>query len=125
MFSFVTRVTRPSAVVPRICRFSTSTILKEAETVTVAPVAEKPLPYFVHRSKTNNLPVYEGRKRGGNFLITKIRKVEGDVAALRQNIIDALEMDPARIHINQLTRHIIIKGHWGKKVEKFLAEQRF
>ncbi|KAF8250116.1 hypothetical protein K440DRAFT_541817, partial [Wilcoxina mikolae CBS 423.85] len=84
-----------------------------------------PLPYFVHRSKSQNFPVYEEAKRGGNMLQTRIRKVEGNADALREQLMAQLNLEKDRIFVNHLTRHVIIKGHWKKKVEKFLSEQKF
>lgn len=43
-------------------------------------MAEAPdLPFFIKRSKFNNLPVYTDYKRGGNYKLTVIRKIEGDL----------------------------------------------
>lgn len=70
------------------------------------------LTYFVRRTSSNSLPVYLLKKRGGNLKQTKIRKIEGDVAALRSELKSALELVDEQIVINQLTKHIIIKvGH--------------
>lgn len=42
--------------------------------------AESPnLPFFIKRSKFNNLPVYSDYKRGGNYKLTVIRKIKGDL----------------------------------------------
>jgi large subunit ribosomal protein L49 len=59
------------------------------------------------------------------MLQTRIRKVEGNADALREQLIAQLNLEPDRIFVNYLTRHVIIKGHWKKEVGKFLAEQKF
>jgi len=38
-----------------------------------------------------------------------VKKIQGDISALRNQLQQALEIDEADIKINQLTRHIIIK----------------
>ena len=41
---------------------------------------EKPnLPFFIKRSKYNNLPVYTDYKNAGSRKITIIRKIKGDL----------------------------------------------
>jgi large subunit ribosomal protein L49 len=79
----------------------------------------------VHRSKSRNLPVYEEALSGGTQLQTRIRKVEGNIEALRQHLVEKLHLDPNYIHINHLTKHVIIKGHLKKRVQQFLEEQKF
>jgi len=113
-----------NATLARAARFSTSPLRRNATEEAVA-VASAPLPYFVHRSNTNNLPVYEEAKRGGNLHQTRIRKLEGDLPALREQLITALNLPPERISINSVTQHIIIKGHYKNKVVKFLEGKRF
>jgi len=41
--------------------------------------------------------------------LTKLRRIEGDVTALRNDLRHALGMDEKEVTINQLTRHIIVK----------------
>lgn len=41
--------------------------------------------------------------------LTKLRRIEGDVNALRNDLRAALELDEKEVTINQLTRHIIVK----------------
>lgn len=41
--------------------------------------------------------------------LTKVRRIEGDVNALRNDLREALGMDEKEVTINQLTRHIIVK----------------
>ena len=68
-----------------------------------------PLPYHVHRTASQKLPIYHLAKRGGNLHQTKIRKIEGDVEKLKDEIRTALDLKEELVVINHLTGHIIIK----------------
>jgi large subunit ribosomal protein L49 len=52
-------------------------------------------------------------KRGGNMKLTKLRRIEGDVTALRNDLREALGLEEKEVTINQLTRHIIVKVCYG------------
>lgn len=67
------------------------------------------LPYHIHRTASQQLPVYHLAKRGGNLHQTKVRKIDGDINALRNDLQRALGLKEEHIVINQLTRHVIIK----------------
>lgn len=71
--------------------------------------ALQPLSYHVHRTASQQLPVYLTAKRGGNLRQTKVRKIEGDVHALREDLRSAMGLQEQHIVINHLTKHIIIK----------------
>lgn len=90
-----------------------------------APAGKAPLPYFVHRSGTNNLPVYLDRKRGGNLKLTLIRKLEGNLNALKNHLIEELKLPPEKVAINGQAKQIIIKGHMKPLVTKFLNDKGF
>jgi len=61
-------------------------------------------------------------KRGGNLHQTKVRRIEGDIMALKTDLQRALGLEDKEIVINQLTQHIIIKGHKRKEVVSFIEE---
>lgn len=44
--------------------------------------------------------------------LTKVRRIEGDVNALRNDLREALSLDEKEVTINQLTRQIIVKVLW-------------
>lgn len=67
------------------------------------------LPYYVYRTASQQLPVYQMAKRGGNLHQTRIRKINGDVKKLRDDIQKALELKEGNIAINSTTGHITIK----------------
>lgn len=97
------------------------------ETYVTSPI----LPYRIGRTKGQRLPVYLDRKRGGNLLLTKIRKAEGNLEALVQDLHKALNLGEEErkmknrmerkaknrvyeapeplIWINPLTKHIVIR----------------
>lgn len=37
------------------------------------------LPFQIRRSRTNNLPVYIDKKRGGSLVLTVIKNIKGDL----------------------------------------------
>lgn len=81
------------------------------------------LPYFVTRSANNELPIYTLRKRGGNLLVTRVKKIDGDRAVLKQQLKELLGRN--EVVVNGTTGHIMIKGHVKPIVEKFLKERLF
>ncbi|KAL9120761.1 MAG: hypothetical protein Q9187_002686 [Circinaria calcarea] len=108
-------------------------IVYSASAITAPPQPQGPsqgtssvlLTYHVNRTPSQQLPVYHLAKRGGNLKQTRIRKISGDVASLRQDLQQALGLREEHIVINQLTKHIIIKGWKKTEVAKFLQEKRF
>ncbi|KAL1957944.1 hypothetical protein VTO42DRAFT_5336 [Malbranchea cinnamomea] len=85
------------------------------------------LPYFVRRTPSNQLPVYLVTKAGGTRQLTKLQKTEGDVDALRNDLVQALGLpkDTPDVQINRLNGHIIVKGWRKPEILKFLLERRF
>ncbi|KAI9793128.1 MAG: hypothetical protein M1835_007456 [Candelina submexicana] len=75
----------------------------------VPPPTASPEPYIVHRTPSRQLPIYLDAKRGGNLHQTRIRKIEGNITELRNQLQQALQIPPKDIAVNQLTRHILIK----------------
>ncbi|KAF1956649.1 hypothetical protein CC80DRAFT_548144 [Byssothecium circinans] len=86
-----------------------------------APKIELPPPkYHVTRSSSKNLPIYTDYKRGGNLHLTTIRKVTGDLSALRDELRVFLNKKNEEVKINSLTSHVIVKGHHVPEVTDFL-----
>jgi large subunit ribosomal protein L49 len=79
-----------------------------------------PVKYHVSRSSEKNYPVYTDFKRGGNLHITTIRKITGDLSALRDELRVFLNKKDGEVRINDLTQQVIIKGHHVDQVTKFL-----
>ena len=88
----------PSSVTPAV---KPSTQIDQA--------ALPPLPYHVHRTPSQKLPIYHLAKRGGNLHQTRIRKIQGNVEKLREEIVAALALREENVVINRLTGHIILK----------------
>lgn len=79
-----------------------------------------PPKYHVSRSATKNLPIYTDYKRGGNLHLTTIRKITGDLSALRDELRVFLNKKNEDVRINSLTGHVVIKGHHTSEVTDFL-----
>lgn len=73
------------------------------------PNAIVSLPYHIHRTPSQQLPVYKLAKRGGSLKQTRLRKIEGDVKALRGDLMEALGLGEGEVKVNQLTGHVLIK----------------
>jgi len=84
-----------------------------------------PLPYHVQRTASQGLPVYQLAKRGGNLHQTRIRKIKGDISALRDQLRALLKIKNDHAAINQVTGHIILKGWYKNEVKRFLEERYF
>lgn len=99
---------RPLAL-PRastLSRFLSSSSAAETST-TETP---QQLTYRVNRTPSMQLPIYLLAKRGGNLKQTRLRKIEGNIVELKEDLQRALGIvEDKDIQINQLTRHIIIK----------------
>nr|OQO15500.1 hypothetical protein B0A51_16911 [Rachicladosporium sp. CCFEE 5018] len=95
----------------------------------VEPLAEElcapNLPYFVTRTPSNELPIYTLRKRGGNMLLTRVKKIDGKIEDLRDELRVHLGLGEKEAVINRITNHVVLKGHHRPKVEQFLRERKF
>ena len=78
---------------------------------------------------SHSLPVYEATRSGGTKHITTIRKLDGDLNAMRSHLLEALglqqyELDrkgrkKENVAINWRTRHLIVRGWRGPEVKKW------
>lgn len=59
------------------------------------------------------------------MLLTRVKKIDGSVEALRDELKTALGLDAKEVVVNGLTRHVMLKGHRRPEVEKFLRERMF
>jgi large subunit ribosomal protein L49 len=103
---------------------TTSTLKKEAAKKTKTSRAPKlslpPPKYVVSRSANKNLPIYTDYKRGGNLHLTTIRKITGDVSALRDELRVFLNKKNEEVKINSVTQHVVVKGHHVSEIAEFL-----
>lgn len=90
------------------------------KTPSAASIELPPPKYHVSRSKSKNLPIYTDFKRGGNLHLTTVRKITGDLSALRDEVRVYLNKKNEDVKVNSLTAQIIIKGHHKTEVQKFL-----
>ena len=95
-------------------------------TIPLAPELSAPnLAYYVTRTRSNELPVYCSVKRGGNLLLTQVRKIDGKKEILRDELRQLLGVASEDAVVNGTTGHIIIKGHYKPEIVQFLRERRF
>ncbi|KAL1602838.1 54S ribosomal protein img2, mitochondrial [Paraconiothyrium brasiliense] len=79
-----------------------------------------PPKYHVARSSSRNLPIYTDYKRGGNLHLTTVRKITGDLSALRDELRVFLNKKNEDVKINSLTQHVIVKGHHVPQITEYL-----
>lgn len=80
-----------------------------ASSTFTTPTPPRQLPYFVERNPFNNFGVYQQKKRGGNLKVTLLKKGVGDLVALKNDLIDALQLRAEEVSINNVTKHIMLK----------------
>lgn len=112
--SFLRPLALPRAAT--LTRFlSTSTEAASSTTSTSSTTSSPSAPsqsleYRVSRTPSAQLPIYLLAKRGGNLKQTRVKKIEGNIAQLREDLKVALGIEEDReIQVNHLTRHIIVK----------------
>lgn len=76
--------------------------------------------YYIQRSSTGNLPVYLDVKNGGN-VVTELRKIQGNVIKLRDDLQESLPHIPEKnwkciLQSNKL----VIKGDFVRDVKRVL-----
>lgn len=76
-------------------------------TLATSPAASEP--YYIERTPTRNLPVYQLAKAGGNLRMTRVRKIGGDAEALRGQLERFLEPRPEYVRINPVNGHVEMK----------------
>jgi large subunit ribosomal protein L49 len=77
-------------------------------------------PYTITRTASQQLPIYQLSKAGGNKHLTKLRKVDGDLNQLKSDIraalgvedfvIDRMGRKKENVAINWTTRQIVVRG---------------
>ncbi|OCL11944.1 hypothetical protein AOQ84DRAFT_228547 [Glonium stellatum] len=80
-----------------------------ASTPPPAPAALPRLKYHVARTPSNQLPVYQDSKRGGNLHQTLIRKITGDARVLSDDIRQHLGLRDKDVVVNPVTGHVVVK----------------
>ncbi|KAM6983142.1 large ribosomal subunit protein mL49 [Tautogolabrus adspersus] len=93
------------------------------------PPAESPpsLPYMIRRSRMHNIPVYTDLTHG-NRQITIVRKVEGDIWALENEVKQFLKEVTGKdlpTQVNEVTGTLKVKGHFDVELKDWLANKGF
>ncbi|KAK4556342.1 hypothetical protein LTR86_006486 [Recurvomyces mirabilis] len=83
------------------------------------------LAYFVSRTPSKELPIYQLRKRGGNLKMTRIKKVDGRPEELRDDLRKLLGLEEKEAVVNNVTKHVMLKGWFKPEVEFFLRQRLF
>ena len=94
----------------------------------VAPTVQETSPtegYFIRRTPTRNLPIYQLLKRGGNLKQTRVRKIEGEGAQLVKQLEEHLHPKPEWIRVNPINRHVEMKGFYKMQIEEWLLSKGF
>eukprot|EP00127_Corallochytrium_limacisporum_P003654 Clim_evm42s151 gene=Clim_evmTU42s151 len=86
-------------------------------------VTDTDLPYFVERSKYNQLPVYTDYKAGGALKLTEVRHIAGDIHRLKSDLLAFLNLDDRNAAIRY--GRIIFKGVHLHAIRKFLIDKGF
>ncbi|KAK3688989.1 mitochondrial large subunit ribosomal protein-domain-containing protein [Podospora appendiculata] len=84
-----------------------------------------PAPYLVSRTPSNNLPVYQLAKRGGNYKLTAIKKIDGDARTMQKWLADELGMDLDQVRVKTPTGHIEVVGHHKQQITEWLERHGF
>ncbi|KAI0179659.1 hypothetical protein GGR52DRAFT_208171 [Hypoxylon sp. FL1284] len=67
------------------------------------------LPYSISRNKFGSYSVYMQKSKGLTKKSTIVKKIEGDIRALRRDLKTALQLEEREIAINDRTKHILIR----------------
>ncbi|KAI1440340.1 mitochondrial large subunit ribosomal protein-domain-containing protein [Annulohypoxylon stygium] len=116
-------ITEPITPPPASSESATPESLESSEPLKSAesqPEKKVSLPYFVGRNSLNSFSVYHKSKRGGNLKLTLLKRGEGDLMALKQDIKEALQLPRGDVTLNSVTRHIVIRGYKKPQVLTFL-----
>ncbi|EHA50322.1 hypothetical protein MCOR27_005850 [Pyricularia oryzae] len=79
-------------------------------------------PFFVNRTASNQLPVYQDKKSAQPWL-TLIRKIDGDAHTLRDELVELL--GTPEIEVRGVTNHIWVKGQHKTAIVDYLQSKGF
>lgn len=88
-------------------------------------------PYFVRRPASWMLPVYVSQSEGAlqpGHVITTVRRVEGDVEALRQQLLQFLFSRYKQDFVsqaNELMQKVVFRGNFDADFKEFLRDKGF
>ncbi|KAL8278037.1 hypothetical protein RQP46_009497 [Phenoliferia psychrophenolica] len=79
--------------------------------------------YSIKRTSSGFLPVYMDVKSGGQRLTTIVRKVDGDLNALRRDLTEA--MPNIQVYTKPAARQVVLRGDWVQETKEWLGERGF
>ncbi|CAG8446260.1 5652_t:CDS:2 [Ambispora gerdemannii] len=85
-------------------------------------------PYFVQRTKYNMIPVYTDIKNGRTRILTIVRRIEGNVKKLAQDIKEEFFPNDTKdklVTIRQTCNQIVIKGKRDRELKFWLHKRGF
>lgn len=77
--------------------------------------------YFISRTRSNKLPVYLDYKVSGK-ITTIIRKIEGNVSQLRNDLLIELAAPKKDVVIKDASKQIVIRGDYAQQVKEILGK---
>ncbi|XP_015680825.1 39S ribosomal protein L49, mitochondrial [Protobothrops mucrosquamatus] len=86
------------------------------------------LSYFVRRSRMHNVPVYKDTSYRGSRKMTIIRKIEGDIWALENDVkgfLTELSGQTPATQVNENTCSIRVKGYFEQELKTWLMDKGF
>ncbi|SCV67264.1 BQ2448_5910 [Microbotryum intermedium] len=81
------------------------------------------LPYFVRRTAGGELPVYVDVLHGGSKRLTLIRKIDGDLEALKRDLSQYLV--GISNYVKPHARQVVVKGDYVRQTKEWLAAMGF
>ncbi|KAL3899514.1 MAG: hypothetical protein SGCHY_001991 [Lobulomycetales sp.] len=95
-----------------------------AQSLAADGLSKESLAWGVRRTANGWLPVYTDFKSGRSRIVTLIRRIDGDLEALRRDL--GRELVPEeRIAIKPLQRHIVLRGNYISVVRDWLTNRNF
>lgn len=87
------------------------------------------IPYSIARTPSRQLPIYHLSKSGGNKHLTRLRKIDGDLHKLRDDLRSALGVEEyttdqmgrkkETVAINWTSRQIVVRGWKRPEIQKW------
>ncbi|KAK4226290.1 mitochondrial large subunit ribosomal protein-domain-containing protein [Podospora fimiseda] len=84
---------------------------------------QTPRNFTIGRTPSENYAIYQLAKRGGNKLLTVVKKVEGDKLSFKQSLAKGLGINVTDVIVNNLTGHIVVAGHRKSQIEEWLKKE--
>jgi large subunit ribosomal protein L49 len=101
----VITATETATTVPPVISPSQPSTASKDKTKVFKPKAPD---YLVSRTPSNNLPVYQLRKRGGNKKLTYVKKIDGNREGLSAALEKTLGLRQGVVRVNQVTKHVVV-----------------